>query len=228
MGTIKSSKSMSYARKPRRVRKSVAWYKKKYSPMQLATNAMNAVKYVKGIINSEVHLHDQNVVIATTSTDYTGSFNSLSLIQQGDTNAERVGMSILAKSLLIKYVCNMNASSVGTNLRLMVVMDKSDSNTAPTTADLLSQVTSTVAPISPLRKFALQRYRVLADKCVLLTGTNDFKHGSIYVPVNKHLKYDGPENTKSTFNQLYLVVVSNEATNSPSLTATSRLSYYDN
>lgn len=87
---------------------------------------------------------------------------------QGTTASTRLGRRIIMKSLFMKYVATMAATStLSTALRFLVVYDKQTNATAPTVTDiLLSDLFS-----SPMNLSNSRRFKVLVDKIVPCIGT---------------------------------------------------------
>lgn len=189
---------------------------------QAAYGAMRGLNMVKGIINSEKKRYDltHSFSISTTPT-----FTLLSGLAEGDDVANRIGNSILAKYLTFDYYVSMNGSASRSTVRVLVFADTQNNGTTPAVADLLigSNLTS---PINPDNT---QRFTVLFDDHIDLSQNGDgirtIKH---YIPLNFHIRYTASGGTAVTKNNIYMMVVSNEATNTPAFVGDSRLVYYDN
>lgn len=206
-------------------------YRRKYkrrnyvrtSGESLALKAFRGVKALRGIINSEKKKHDAGVS-ETPSTS--GAVTSLASIAQGDTLVQRNGNSILAKYLGIRYTVNMNASATNTILRTILVKDLQQvSDTAPTLGDVLQDVT-----VNSFLDYKFPgRFSVLMDKTIQLSANGRNGHmEKINIPLNTHIKYNGTASTDIQKNGLYLMFVSNESANVPTISGASRLHYYDN
>jgi len=65
---------MPYKRKGYRRRRRAPWYRRKYNALQLAAKAMKGVRYVKGLVNSEMFNTTQAASAAVTNT---GTFVNL-------------------------------------------------------------------------------------------------------------------------------------------------------
>jgi len=208
---------------PRRGRgRRMPWYSKKYSVGDVASAAWKGVRYLKSMINVEKHLFDQG--FASTVSD-TGTITHVTAIPQGDAEATRTGNSILAKYISLKGNMNMGASATRTFVRVMIVQDLFNTGTAPTIADILGAVNT----FSPVNVDTRDRYVVLRDRTFSLDvagkGLFTFKW---FVRLNFHIKYTGAAGSDEYKNQLYVVLISSEDTNVPSVSYTARLAYFDN
>lgn len=211
-------------------KKRMPWYKKKYSAMELAGKAWSAVKYVKGMINCEKKTVDINASI--TGVTYNGSVTSLSAIAQGDTSITRDGKSILAKSLLIRGSVVSNASASFNVVRVIVFQDRYNTGTAPTASNLLETTGSASAPYSALNHLASGRFKILYTRLIFVVASSEAKviPFKAYIPLNTHVKYDGPNSTDDYKNSLYCCFISATAPagTNPDVNLYSRMSFYDN
>lgn len=214
----------------RRVRKSRPWYMRKYSPMEIAGKAWSGVKYLKGLVNSELKTLDIDATVA--AVDYNGNVKQLSLITQGDTRVSRDGKSILCKSVFIRGQVASSTTPNNNVVRLMIVIDTMNDGTAPTGSDVLETTGSALAPFSALKQTASGRYKVIYSKIFSLSKTsNTSQVFKAYIPVNKHIKYTGANATDTWKNNIYMLTFSTVAAasgNEPALNAYSRVSFYDN
>lgn len=189
---------------------------------QAAYGAMKGLNFVRGIINSEKKRYDLTHVFNVSTTP---SFVLLSGIAEGDDVANRVGNSILAKYLTFDYYLTMNGSAQRSTVRVLVFADAQNNGATPSISDLLIGANLT----SPINPDFTQRFTVLFDDHVDLSANGDgiktLKH---YIPLNFHIRYTASGSTAVTKNNIYMMVVSNEATNTPAFTGDSRLVYYDN
>lgn len=223
----KTARPYRTGKKPyrRRVRKTPsAWS----SAKNLATKAWQGYKYLRGMINCEKHFLDTNVA---GSVSQSGSISALSALSQGDNINARIGDSILAKYLNIRYTWVMDSTIPTTLCRLMVFQDTMSLGTIPAASDVL-EVTGTPPGVVSLLKIsnALQgRFKILYDKSVALSaqGPACFITDEI-IPINDHIKYTSTAGTDEGRNMLYALFICNVSSNLPSLTLTTRLAYYDN
>lgn len=218
----KQKKNKNYSKKNR----SMPWYRRKFSPMEIASKAYSGVKYLKGLINTEKHYFDAG----TTSTiDSTGAAVLLNGMAAGDDVNNRQGNSILAKTLYFQgYVRRDESNATVVNgIRLLIVKDLEGTGTAPTITDILNSA----SVVAPLNVDHLPRYQVLVDvRDVLIKDQTDGFMIKKFLRIDDHLKYTGTGATDVYKNALYLILYGDiaAASNPPLLQWTSRLGYYDN
>lgn len=209
-----------YAKKP--------WYNRSYTPYQLAQKAWKGVKYIKSLVNVEKKHHD---VLVDSAISATGSITNLVQIAQGDTDQTRSGNSILGQTEYIQFAVNQHASATNTFFRLMVVRDNQQiSDTAPAIGDILDSTFSSQYVVAPLNnEFGIGRFSVLCDKRFALSANGSTSRiDKIFIPVRKHVRYNGSATSDIQKGGLYLLLVSNEATNTPTFEAVCRFAFTDN
>lgn len=189
----------------------------------IAMKAWKGVKALKGIINSELKNHTiQNNSFNASST---GAVSLISGITQGDSDAQRNGNSVLAKTLNLKYVITNNAAAPGTIVKVYLIKDMqqvSDSN--PTFTDVFSTSDIQSFPNWQTKKrFQIKDAKTFVYDTSRLTQIVEFSH-----VVDSHLLFNGAVSTDVQKGHYYILWVSNQSTNVPNFTYSSRLSYYDN
>lgn len=215
----------STRRRPRRYRR-VSWYNRKYSTAQIARAAWRSAKYIRGLVNSEMFHLDQSISLAAQS-----SITHITGLTQGDEFTQRTGRSILLKSINLGGSLQIHPS-VSQNTRIMIalVQDKQQvSDTAPLITDIFTTGTS---PHTFLNANTLGRFTILWRKHYTLSpatgGGKDAYSFSKFTPMNCHIRYNGTTSTDIQKNGVYLVVITSEATNYPTVELTSRISWHDN
>lgn len=208
-----------------------AWYKKKYNALEIASKAAAGVWYLKGLINSELKIHQ--VLAGPQDIDYAGRLDAISAIGQGDTEITRDGNSVFARYLNIKGVVKVQDATQPALVRLMIVQDNSTDPSSTSVSDIIAQSTiSTVyAPMSQLnRDTAVGRFKVLASK--MLTVGNLANQSLAYnfnIEMRHHIKYDGAAvNDYKKGNIWFLQISDLTGTAVPVNTYMSRLKFYDN
>lgn len=198
----------------------------RFSNMRVGTvarKAMAGVRYLKSLVNSETFHKDSSVSGAVSTTP---SVNHLTAIATGDADASRTGNSILCKRLTYNMSINMNVSSSDTWLRMVLLVDTQQvGDTAPQWTDVFSAATIS----SLLNVETLGRFTILRDKIytMSISGRRNLQlKGSI--PLKFHTRYNGNNSTDIQKNGVYLMFLSNEATNTPTVTSVWRLHYHDN
>lgn len=193
--------------------------------MSMAAKALSIAMGVKRLLNVEHKFHDVNVSL---SSDTTGAVSNLTLVNQGDGVSSRDGNSIKAESIYVRMRATINsAATIPCSIRTILFIDTQQQGTAPVLANVLVGDLDTPLNIEDFPG----RFKVLRDhEFNLSPGGNEILTSSFYVPLSHHLKYDGVAGTAADQRkgQLYLLNVSNVATNLPTLNVDSRLRFIDN
>jgi len=217
-----------YKRRPKfgygRKRASVPWYNRKYNVMDVAKQAWKGVKFIKGLINVEKRYFDVDGT-AGTSVSSSGTVIPLSQIAAGNDVNNRSGNSILAKTIYMRLECAIHASASQTSVRVMIVKDMMNTGSTPAVTDILQSA----GTLLPLNVDNTSRWQVLLDKVYTLT-VDGIERLAIkkFLPINDHIKFTGTAATDEYKNNMYMLLVSSEPTNTPSVAYYSRLGFYDN
>lgn len=207
-------------------RQPLSWYNKKYSVAEIATKALKATHYIKGMINCEKHYKDTVISLAPLQA---GTITHLTDISQGDDAGQRTGSTVLLRSIYLDLSAAIGSGPTNTHLRLAVVMDTMQTGTPPTVAQIYQTVGTLNAPCSPLNSDNAGRFKILYDKRMLLnTSGSSTAFIRKYIKLYHHIRYTGPNGTDEYKNNIWLVCLCNEATTPPSINGISRLGYYDN
>ena len=217
---------MPYRRRYRRRRnyrrKPMPWYKKKYNALEIGAKALSGVRYLKGLVNSELYKVDLPVTTAATSS---GAVDHLSRIAQGDGDNNRTGNSILCKGLYVRGDFTMHASATTTKIVAYLFRDKQQiGDSAPTITDLLTSADTE----SFLNPDTVGRFTVLKRKVIYLNTDRPQSRFECYLKMRHHIRYNGTASTDIQKGGLFLALVSDQATNTPSTDLNFRVSYHDN
>lgn len=208
-------------------------YKKKYTkrcPKQtvygsatfLAQKAIKGVAALKGIINSELKKVD---VTATTTPTTTGTVIHLTGTAQGDTIGTRNGNSVLLKYISFKGLLSWNASANSSFLTMYIVKDiQQVGDTTPAVTDFLD---TSYGSLGVLNTAYPGRFKILLKKKYVQDAKKPISV-DLFIKTDYHLKYNGTAASDIQKNGTYLVLISNEATNTPSIQWMARAAYYDN
>jgi len=204
-------------------RRKTPWYRKKYDAMSLAAKAAKGVWYLKGLVNSEM-LHNQGLGNSTISSS--GNMLLLNGMAQGDTSSGRTGNSILMRNVHLRLGFTQNAVATSTYYRVMLVLDTQQiSDTTPAVTDVLE----TASPWSPLATASSGRFKIWKS---WLFSTDDDKAQTkilqLYKSFRLHTRYNGSAGTDIQKNGLYLLTISDQATNVPALFYSWKVGYHDN
>ena len=190
----------------------------------MARLAYSGVKYLKNLINVEKQKVDFTVSNGGVST--TPSVVHLSAIAVGDAEGSRTGNSLLSKYLYIKGSLLMNGSALATKVRLVFIRDKQQvGDTSPGYTDVYEAANT----LAFLNKNTVGRFDVLFDKTYNLdTINNQVVMPDLYLKLNSHIRYNGTASTDIQKGGLYAMIISDQATNTPTCSIFARLMYVDN
>lgn len=225
---------MPYKRKYRKrttAKKPTSWYNRRYTlsatPMQVAQQALRATRYIKGLVNSEMLHLDTNFSSATIIG--TGAVTHLTAINQNDTSAGRTGNSLLLRSLAYRFKLEINSSvSSNTTITMLIFQDTQQvGDTSPATTDVLASANT----YSLLNTNTAGRFKVLLRKSFLLTPATGGKPAievKNYLNVYSHVRFNGTSSSDIQKNGLYVLFISSESVNYPTISGTFRIGYHDN
>lgn len=187
--------------------------------------ALRDLNTLRRYINTEMHFTD---VTASVTPSTTPSLVLLNGITIGDTASTRTGQSIKMDRSDFRFNLAVNSTSVANFVRIIVVVDKQSNATAMTAADLLVSNTT----VSPYSFGSQQRFIPLFDETYALTtyGTGSICK-CVGLSTNQHVTYNtGNAGTVADIvsNSVYMIHLSDQATNLPSLLYYNRLWFVDN
>lgn len=203
---------------------------------QIARKGYKIAKFVKSLVNTEIKFLDTNGALAPTNST-AQSCVWLSDINEGSGPSGRTGQSILAKAVYGRISATIHASATTTFIRFIMFIDTNPS--AASALPVMSSVlqSSTDPTIAPLSMDFPGRFRVLKDKVFTLSQNGPqaafMKWKYIYNDKDGYeskMKWDatGDAITDKRQNHLFLLVISDQATNTPALQYFTRLRYIDN
>lgn len=218
---------MAYRRRVRFRRRArrAPWYRRKYNALQLASKALAATKYIRGLVNSEM-LHS-TISGGPLSFSNTGTVLHLTATSQGDTDSGRTGNSIFVRNLLLNLNIQTNLSNLNNQfLRLILFQDTQQiADTTPSTTDLLAGS----FPNSPLNQANAGRFKILKNwEFSLTTGVNNTRVIKKYFKLWHHVRYNAGATTDIQKGGLYLLALSDQATNPPVMGYYAKIGYHDN
>ena len=190
----------------------------------MASKALGIAMGLKKLINVERKFHDVDIADTPTSS---GTVLNLSNIAQGDDSDDRTGNSIKAVSLTGRWSAEMHASATFTTFRMIIFRDNEQNGSDPTPANVLEQVSTR----GNLNKDSYGRFTVLRDWYIgLHADARDAHVAKFYKELNHHIYYSGTTATDASNRKgaLYVLMLSSEATNVPSIAGRIRLRYIDN
>lgn len=239
----KSSKKFGYPKArgyyPGRAGRSVGkWGSFKHgfsSAWSAANKALKMAASIKKLINVEYKYVDcgvasipDNSAVGASPTNAT--FALLNGCSQGNSQSQRNGISLLAKSIAGSFDVYRNASGVDTQcLRYMLCWYPRAEGSAP---DMSRVFTDPAAFTTTRNKEYPFEVRILKEGRIQVDNTDKaFKHVKFYVPLSSHVKFSGTGSayTDISRNSLWFFIWCDQAANRPSLTHfQTRFQYIDN
>lgn len=194
---------------------------------QTVPAVIKSIGYLSSMINSEVKQVD--VTQTNQSVDNSTGFVSscLTLMAQGDGDNQRNGNKILAKDLHIKGSLQINAANTGSQyVRLMLVCDREASGAAPTVSDLLQAI----SPFASIDEDFSRRWVMLASKIIPLNTQRPSTTFTMFKKLPFHIFYGAGTGAVTDIkeNNIFLVALSDQSANVPTITYYSRFHFYDN
>ncbi len=168
----------------------------------------------------------------TTNPSATTSFQNMSAVAQGDGINARHGNKIHAESISIRGSILKNTASPFTKIRFMLVRDNLGTTTAPTIGDIFDDEGDfhDNKHRTPDQQ-QMKRFTVFWDKYFVLNETFDGQtsatHFKYYKKLSFNIFYDGTAITDEGKNSLWLMQASDEATNTPLVSADFVFRYSD-
>lgn len=186
--------------------------------------ALRVAKFAHSKLNTERKAYDSNPHVSSAILD-TGSVVSLTNIPQGDGAGHRDGNLVRFKSLLFRANFEMHASATFSQLRFILLVDKQARAGLPSVSDILDG--SNI--LSPMNLANRYRFKVLMDKVYKMDISSMrghiIKH---YFKLGQRANYASGTTDEASYNNLVLLVISNEPTNGVTLNDDIRVRFLDN
>jgi hypothetical protein len=184
------------------------------------------IGYLFSVLNVEDKYRDISSGSVTLSAAWQGAL--LNGLSQGTTPSTRIGQSVKTVGLEFRWTVYINASStLGQTFRIVIFTDKFANNTAPTFTDVY-----TASPISPRVVAFLERFHVLYEiRSTLSPDGQEVRVDDYIRPQQWHVKFNTANNgtiADITSNSLYVIYISDQSANFPTLVYESRFIYVDN
>lgn len=189
-----------------------------------AAKAAHDIYTIKGMINVEKHRH---VITASgTTVNTSGGITSLVGIAQGDDQADRTGNSILVKGIALKMAVRIHASATASIVRIIFFIDtQQEEDTSPTVTDVIN----TANPLAPLSRARIGRFKILKNYILNLSAQKTPQVViNKYIKMHHHVRYNSSTSSDIQKGGIYMLIISNEATNTPQYDKQTILQFYDN
>lgn len=161
----------------------------------------------------------------STPDNSTGSVVHLSFIAEGDGENERTGQKINHLNTVVRGKITMHASATNTKVRILIIRQKT--NATPQLSGVLQAATGSAA----VDRFKSSIYgglsTIMYDKTVQLHTYRPAV--SFFAKAKSKFPIEWADGTAAGIskNHVYMILISDEATNTPTLDYTWRVNYYD-
>jgi len=157
----------------------------------------------------------------TTAIATTGTVHHISNIDQGNSPEQRVGWKITSRSLLLRVKLTVYPSATDTSVRMMIV--RYTDTSFPTVTGVL-QTAHVQAPLNLLDN---NKVRVLWDRMITVYQDKPEVTFKIYKKFYFPTEFNADESTDVKLNNLYVIMVSDEGTQTPTIVYRGRYRYTD-
>lgn len=193
--------------------------------MEFARSAYRGVKYLKGLVNSELYKFDQTVT-TTVPLGQPALVTNLVPLAEGDGDTNRTGNSVLVKGIYIQGVCTNASTTQPSFSRYVIVKDNQQiGDTVPTWNDVFDSGMVT----APISSATAGRFTILWDNRhvhSISPQTTASRMWRKFVPLKHHVRFNGPLSSDIQKGGLYLMQLTSNAVLSQSLEI--RTTYHDN
>lgn len=193
-----------------------------------AMKALALGKACMGMLNAEKKYYDITNTTVTPATP-AGTYTTVSLVGSlttGDGPSNRDGSQIRLKSMQLQMQFTQNAAATGsTTCRWLLFLDRRvQVASTPSYTDIYdsTDVTNTFLNIEDQWK----RFKILRSGLVTLTAAEVRTMVDVYLPCSLPIRYNTADQV--VMNNIWLMIVSNETTNTPSVQYWYRIRFYDN
>lgn len=189
----------------------------------MAYSAYKGVRYITGLVNSEVFKHD---ITYSTPIDNTGVLIPLTGLAEGNGDDDRTGNSIFVRSVNLDGSLAINGTN-NTLVKIALIKDtQQQSDSTPSYTDVYESASIN----THLNSNTVGRFSVLSSKFYSLNvGSVQQRKIFLNKAMRLHIRYNGATSTDIQRNGLYLAVISNQtALNAPFTGMHIRVSYHDN
>lgn len=151
-------------------------------------------------------------------------------VAQGDNKGQRDGMSVKWQHCSMKGFITKHATPSETTVRLIMIMDTQPNGGLPSMNDILDATGAGEPTLRPMNVDNGYRFRILKQRIISVDTNTPRKQFSWFKKLNHHTKYSGGTSGISDIrsNSVFLLLVSSEATNAPTVTYNMQSRYTDN
>jgi hypothetical protein len=197
----------------------------------LAKRTAAGLNEIRKLINIETKIRDFNQVSYAQGT--TATLTCVSSLDEGLDFNNRVGDSIKLQDFTIRGRVNVNSAATTSLVRVIILRDLDAYGTALVSSDVLAVSGSVGAPLSPVAWLNRERFSILYDELFAVasgTSTGDATcQFTFHTTHSGHVLYLGTSSASASNGRgsIYVLTVSDEATNTPSVAFYSRMTFTD-
>ncbi len=194
----------------------------------LAKRTATGLNEIRKLINIEEK--NLETLVSSAAFDTNGTVYSISTVAQGTDYTQRVGDSIRMQHIQVRWRVFKNAAATQSMCRVILFRDLDGYGTAPVTGDVMQFAGVATAPLSPPDWLNRKRFAIIRDELVTLNNTGESSVcGMWQVPHNGHILYLGTTAAASSNGKgsVYMLVISDESTNTPTIAFSSRIAFTD-
>lgn len=188
---------------------------------QVKSQLQTVKKQVKQLqLDPELKYFDVSTSGTITST---GTLTALNGINQGTNPNDRVGDKLKTVSSFLRLAMTVNATATTNFLRVIIFRDKQTNLSVPGVTDVLQSASF----MSPLNNSYSMRFKVYFDKTYAFDAESA---GTQVDKIYRRMKFKTEYSTGSTgirTNGLFILLISDQATNGPTVNYYHRLKYKD-
>jgi len=201
-----------------------SWARAGASVGRWAYQAYKGVKYLKGLVNAELHKTDSTAASFPITTGGV-VVQQLNQVAIGDSSSTRTGNSIFVRRFDMRGTVTINGAAVASVVRMILFVDNQQiDDTVPTVAQLLQ----TASVNSPLNANTVGRFTIWKDfKFTLSAVRNPIRPFRILHNCKHHIRFNGAAASDYQKGCVWIVMITDDA-NNPSCVFENRTSFYDN
>lgn len=194
----------------------------------MAKRTATGLNEIRKLINVEEKI--LQVSRTATACTPTGALESISTVAQGVNFTERIGNSIKMQNIEVRGRIFINASATRSIVRIILVRDLDGYGSTPNVGDIMESTGAAVDCLAPHDFLNRKRFSFLYDELLTINNTGDSSTVfEISIPHEGHILYLGATAAAASNGKgsLYMLFISDEATNSPTYSFYSRIVFTD-
>lgn len=193
-----------------------------------AQKALKLAQQLKRMVNVEYKLDYANSILGTgDAITWTGVVRNLCQPTQGDGVTNRDGDSIKTLRLSGRLFIQQNASATDSLLRVIIFRGKNENRVAYAPSDFLQSAVGLMVLNGKEYENRFQT-KTLFDKTYSLSSAGKSNYlVNMNLPLTGHIQF-GTGSTDIENGGIYMLLISNEQTNTPLVTYTLKTSFTDN